>query len=204
MKKFASTMITGMMCAAVTMFLTYSMIHMSKVNNKISEWEEAYDVIHKDVSTFVKVSDPKTIRLYVKELNKILDEIHFLSRMVESGQLADEGLTKILNEQVKMNKKILEMVTLKAHNKTRDDIEDLSDRTVGALDQTYEDMMDIDDKLDKTNKKIHQQLDNIQDEIDDIKKLLKTMNKKKFMHTHKEELCHDQVGPHWANLYKNC
>jgi len=186
MKKFASTMITGMMCAAVTMFLTYSMIHMSKVNNKISEWEEAYDVIHKDVSTFVKVSDPKTIRLYVKELNKILDEIHFLSRMVESGQLADEGLTKILNEQVKMNKKILEMVTLKAHNKTRNEIEDLSDRTVGALDQTYEDMMDIDDKLDKTNKKIHQQLDNIQDEIDDIKKLLKTMNKKKFMHTHKE------------------
>ena len=55
-----------------------------------------------------------------------------------------------------------------------------------AIDQTYEDLMDIDDKLAKTNKKIHQQLDNIQDEIDDIKKLLKTMNKKKFMHTHKE------------------
>ena len=119
------------------------------------------------------------------DLNKILDEIHFLSRMVESGQLADEGLTKILNEQVKMNKKILEMVTLKAHNKTRNEIEDLSDRTVGALDQTYEDMMDIDDKLDKTNKKIHKQLDHIQDEINDIKKLLKTMNKKKFFHTHK-------------------
>jgi methyl-accepting chemotaxis protein len=180
------TMITGIMCAIATMFITYSVMHMSKVNSKIDEWEETYDVIYKDVSTFTKISDPKTIQLYVKELNKILDEIHFLGRMVESGQLADEGLTKILNEQVKMNKKILKMVTLKAHNKTRDEIEDLSDRTVGALDQTYEDMMDIDDKLDKTNKKMHQQLDDIQDEVNEIKKLLKTMNKKKFMHTHKD------------------
>ena len=185
MSKFTATMTTGMILAGVTMFFTYSMIHMSKVNSKIDEWEESYDAIHKDVSTFVKVSDPTTIRLYVKELNKILDEIHFLGRMVESGQLADEGLTQILNEQASINKKILEMVTLKAHNKTRGKIEDLSDRTVDAIDQTYEDLMDIDDKLAKTNKKIHQQLDNIQDEIDDIKKLLKTMNKKKFMHTHK-------------------
>ncbi len=186
MSKFAKTMITGMICACITMFLTYSMIHMSKVNSKIDEWEESYDAIHKDVSTFVKVSDPTTIRLYIKELNKILDEIHFLGRMVESGQLADEGLTQILNEQASINKKILEMVTLKAHNKTRGEIEDLSDRTVDAIDQTYEDLMDIDDKLAKTNKKIHQQLDNIQDEIDDIKKLLNSMNKKKFMHTHKK------------------
>jgi len=168
-----------------TLFVTFTTMHMSKINKKVNEWEQSYIKINEDVSTFVKVSDPKSIRLYVKELNKILDEIHFLSRMVESGQLADEGLTKILNEQAKMNKKILEMVTLKAHNKTRNEIEDLSDRTVGALDQTYEDMMDIDDKLDKTNKKIHKQLDHIQDEINDIKKLLKTMNKKKFFHTHK-------------------
>ena len=184
--KTGYTIATGIICAMVMMFITYSVIHMSKVNSKIDEWEESYDAIHKDVSTFVKVSDPTTIRLYIKELNKILDEIHFLGRMVESGQLADEGLTQILNEQASINKKILEMVTLKAHNKTRGEIEDLSDRTVDAIDQTYEDLMDIDDKLAKTNKKIHQQLDNIQDEIDDIKKLLNSMNKKKFMHTHKK------------------
>jgi uncharacterized protein YoxC len=185
MSKFFATMTTGIICACVTMFLTYSMIHMSKVNNKIDEWEESYQIINKDVSTFTKLSDPKTIQLYVKELNKILDEIHFLGRMVESGQLADEGLTAILNEQVKMNKKILEMVTLKVHNKTRDDIKDLSDRTVGALDQTYEDMMDIDDKLDKQYKAMLKKINTIEDDVDEIKKLLKTMNKKKFIHTHK-------------------
>ena len=55
MGKFAKTMTTGMILAGVTMFFTYSMIHMSKVNSKIDEWEEVYDTIHKDVSTFVKL-----------------------------------------------------------------------------------------------------------------------------------------------------
>lgn len=159
---------------------------MSKVNNKIAEWEETYQAINKDISTFVKVSDPKTIRLYVKELNKILDEIHFLSRMVESGQLADEGLTTILNEQAKMNKKILEMVTLKTFDKTVTKATSQRISFANDVDDLYDITEEMDDKLDKTNKKIHTQLDDIQDEINDIKDMLKTMNKKKFMHTHKE------------------
>jgi len=177
---------SGIICACIFVFISYSIMHMSKINDKVDEWEKSYKLIEQDVSAFIKVSDPKTIRLYVNELNKILDEIHFLGKLIENGQLADDGLTAILNQQSELNKKILEMVTLKAHNKTRDEIEDLSDRTVGALDQTYEDMMDIDNKLDKTNKKIHKQLDGIQDEINDIKGILKTMSKKKFFHTHKD------------------
>lgn len=180
------TMITGIICALVTMFITYSVMHMSKVNSKIDEWEETYDVIYKDVSTFTEVSDPKTIQLYVKELNKILDEIHFLGRMIESGQLADEGLTKILNEQVKMNKKILKMVTLKAYNKTtgllREDLETLYEGDEYVRERLYS--LNKDSK--NSNKKIDKQLDDIQDEVNEIKKLLKTMNKKKFMHTHKD------------------
>ena len=54
---------------------------------------EEYEVISEKVDAFVKVSDPKTIRNYVKELNKILDDITFLGKIVESGQLADEALT---------------------------------------------------------------------------------------------------------------
>ncbi len=186
MSKFFATMTTGIICVCITMFLTYSIIHMSKVNSKIDEWEESYDAIHKDVSTFTKVSDPKTIRLYVKELNKILDEIHFLGRLIENGQLADEGLTKILNEQVKMNKKILKMVTLKAYNKTtgllREDLETLYEGDEYVRERLYS--LNKDSK--NSNKEIDKQLDDIQDEINDIKSLLKAMNKKKFIHTHKK------------------
>ena len=59
------------------------------IENLMTEFEQISD----DVDAFVKVSDPETIRHYVKELNKILDDITFLGKIVESGQLADEALT---------------------------------------------------------------------------------------------------------------
>ena len=71
--KIRYTITTGIICTMVTMFITYSVIHMSKVNSKIDEWEESYDAIHKDVSTFTKVSDPKTIRLIFKAIFNTFD-----------------------------------------------------------------------------------------------------------------------------------
>ena len=62
--------------------------------NELNVWDSNYQIITDKVYAFEEVSDPKTIRLYVKELNKILDDITFLGKMVESGQLADEALTK--------------------------------------------------------------------------------------------------------------
>ena len=58
---------------------------------------EEYEVISNKVDAFEKVSDPKTIRLYVKELNKILDDIEFLHNIIESGQIADEAITEFFN-----------------------------------------------------------------------------------------------------------
>ena len=62
--------------------------------NQLEVWDSNYQIITDKVYAFEEVSDPKTIRLYVKELNKILDDITFLGKMVESGQLADEALTE--------------------------------------------------------------------------------------------------------------
>ena len=60
--------------------------------NQVQIWDSNYQVITDKVWAFEKVSDPKTIRLYVKELNKILDDINFLNNLVKSGQLANESL----------------------------------------------------------------------------------------------------------------
>ena len=60
--------------------------------NQIQIWDSNYQIITDKVWAFEKVADPKTIRLYVKELNKILDDINFLNNLVKSGQLADESL----------------------------------------------------------------------------------------------------------------
>ena len=61
--------------------------------NELNVWDSNYQIITDKVYAFEEVSNPETIRLYVKELNKILDDITFLGKMVESGQLADEALT---------------------------------------------------------------------------------------------------------------
>ena len=106
---------TGSIGVVCFIYITFSIIHMARVNSKMDEWNESYKTIEEDVSAFTKVSDPKTIRLYVKELNKILDEIHFLSKIVKSGQLADESLTKILNDQTIINQKLLNVVTLEEY-----------------------------------------------------------------------------------------
>ena len=63
------------------------------IENLMDEFEQISD----DVDAFVKVSDPKTIRAYVKELNKILDDIEFLHNIIESGQVADEAITEFFN-----------------------------------------------------------------------------------------------------------
>ncbi len=60
--------------------------------NQVQIWDTNYQIITDKVWAYEKVADPKTIRSYVKELNKILDDINFLNNLVKSGQLADESL----------------------------------------------------------------------------------------------------------------
>ena len=67
---------------------------------------DEYEVISDKVDVFTKVSDPKTIRLYVRELNKILDDINFLHRLIESGQLADEALEGMFDNQKNLGSKV--------------------------------------------------------------------------------------------------
>ena len=60
--------------------------------NQVQIWDSNYQIITDKVWAYEKVADPETVRLYVKELNKILDDINFLNNLVKSGQLANESL----------------------------------------------------------------------------------------------------------------
>ena len=64
----------------------------------VEELQQEQELLKREVQAFTKVSDPKTIRLYVKELNKILDDITFLGKIVESGQVSSESLDSYFNE----------------------------------------------------------------------------------------------------------
>ena len=64
------------------------------MENLMTEYEKISD----EVDAFKKVADPKTIRAYVNELNKILDDVKFLNKIIETGQLADESLNTFFEE----------------------------------------------------------------------------------------------------------
>jgi len=69
-----------------------------ELEEQINVWDSNYQIITDKVYAFEKVSDPKTIRLYVKELNKILDDVTFLGKIVESGQGSSESLDEFFSE----------------------------------------------------------------------------------------------------------
>ena len=73
----------------------------SKFENQVQVWDSNYQIIIDKVYAFEEVSDPKTIRLYVKELNKMLLDLEFLNNIIESGQIADNTLDLFIDKHQK-------------------------------------------------------------------------------------------------------
>ena len=178
----------GMSAAAVAvaLFITVSVIHMSNVNDNINELRKETELTRLQVQSFTKISDPKTVQFYVSELNKIVDNMHRLGKIIDEGEEVDLALARIEKQYDILGNKLDDMVTIKTHDKTRDDIQDVRNATVGHIDDLYMEIEDIDDKLDRQYKSVIKSLDIVEQEISAINKTLKTMNKKKFFHTHKD------------------
>ena len=73
----------------------------NKFNNMMDELYADYVLIKHDVDAFVEVSNPETIRHYVKELNKMLDDLEFLNNIIQSGQIADNTLDLFIDSHQK-------------------------------------------------------------------------------------------------------
>ena len=108
--------------------------------NQVQIWDSNYQIITDKVWAYEKVADPETVRLYVKELNKILDDINFLNNLVKSGQLADKSLNVYGDKISDIDERILslravmyvELEALKTSitTKTDDKIHDLKEDMV--------------------------------------------------------------------------
>ena len=155
---------------------------VQKANDLVAELGEKYKETDNKVAVFTDLNDPKTIQSYVKQLRKILDDITFLGKLIESGQIADEALIKM---QKDIDAKLNRMVTIDEFASSVN----LTQNRMAAINVDLDDLFDtteeIDVKLDRQYKAMIKSIDMIEDEVSEINKLLKTMNKKKFFHTHK-------------------
>ena len=185
MNKTMKLVIISAISVLILMFMSFSIIHMSKINDKVDKWEESYRAIEEDVSTFTDVSDPKTIRLYVTELRKILDEIHFLGKMVESGQLADEVVMNILDGQDHLKIK-LEVLTDTLYNHTEHASIQFRGLWSNIESQQWElgEIPYIVDDAKKSRKEMNEnlikELTVIQSDIDDIKTMIDDLKDSKI------------------------
>jgi hypothetical protein len=151
----------------------------------VSDLQHKYDVMHKEVETFTKVSDPKTVRKYVKELNRILLDINFLADAIESGQLADEYITGL----VKSQEKIKDLIKNLQDNNVRYDM--TIQRLIYNVNKNSEDVannLDFIDSLKQARLKELAYKDvtfrNIMIDLKQIKKDIKLLQRKKLFHQH--------------------
>ena len=142
-----------------------------------------YEVISEQVNTFVDVSNPETIRLYTKELRKILDDIDFLHTLIESGEITDEKLDKYLASQqgnVDGLKESLSSITTEvssmldsSHTHIHGMVEELQS---DVKSQITDSVLEVTSKVNELNK----QITSLENKLNDVNKVIDKIKNSKM------------------------
>ena len=143
----------------------------NKAEERLVEYDKKYEKIEKDVSTFVDVSNPKTIRMYTKELRDILDNMSRLSKIIDKGEEIDIALDKIMDgiEQLEDQWD----VTLSNDLKMKETIEVVNNH-IKEVDSRFQSQLGsiLDKELETIDLRIAKQFDQIENDLRDIRNML--------------------------------
>ena len=146
----------------------------NKAEDRLVEYDKKYEKIEKDVSTFVDVSNPKTIRLYTKELRDILDNMSRLSKIIDKGEEIDITLGKIMDGIDQLEDQW--DVTLSNDIKMKETIEVVKNHISEDRGQL---MSILDEELDDIDSRITKQFDQIENDLRDIRNMLNQIENSK-------------------------
>jgi len=146
----------------------------NKAEDRLVEYDKKYEKIEHDVSTFVDVSNPKTIRLYTKELRDILDNMSRLSKIIDKGEEIDITLGKIMDGIDQLEDQW--DVTLSNDIKMKETIEVVKNNI--SEDKTQL-MSILDEELDDIDTRITKQFDQIENDLRDIRNMLNQIENSK-------------------------
>ena len=139
-----------------------------------------FEKISSDVAAFKKVSDPATIQEYVRQLNKILDDINFLDNLIQTGQIANGALDDFFMEyqdqlddvntrMVTLNSELRDVIMTARQEITNDAAEYINDNVISMFeDQRDETLVKIGELYDRIDS-IHKDLESITETLDKIK-----------------------------------
>jgi vacuolar-type H+-ATPase subunit I/STV1 len=165
MSKIINAIIIGLfgaVCFSVGIY--YSTLQFEE---QVNTWDSNYQIITDKVYSFEKVSDPKTIRLYVKELNKLLDDMNKLGTLIDGGNELEIVLTNYEKEYGRLRTKVSELI---------DEVELVEEKLLNQ-NITLSDFTDVNmEKIDELKRKIDQQRQytadvkvSVESELKDIK-----------------------------------
>ena len=160
------------------------------IENLMDEFEQISD----DVDAFVKVSDPKTIRHYVKELNKILDDIEFLHNIIESGQLADEAITDFFDAHQNKLDELNERVVILSLE-TQGMLSEISGEVKSELSSNK---TELENTLKSESDSVRKEIGKLYDKTDELYKELEQVSK--LLDKAKETLIGKQVFKWWEKI----
>ena len=173
-----NTIIISLGC--VICFVGGLYLGVTKVEEQTAKWDVKYKETDDKVSAFVEVSDPNTVRSYIKQLNDMLDNMSRLGKIIESGQELDNALIDILNQQQKLNKKLGDMVTLEEYKAYTVQ----NDFRLGASkhddDDQYDLIEELSSDLDKINNNFNKKIKKIEVGLADIKSDLNKIKNSKM------------------------
>ena len=151
----------------------------NKAEERLVEYDKKYEKIEHDVSTFVDVSNPKTIRMYTKELRDILDNMSRLSKIIDKGEEIDIALGKIMDgiEQLEDQWD----VTLSNDLKMKETIEVVNNH-IKEVDSRFQSQLGsiLDKELETIDLKIAKQFDQIENDLRDIRNMLTQIENSKL------------------------
>ena len=146
MSKIINAIIVGLF--GVVCFSAGIYYSIMEFEEQVNVWDSNYQIITDKVLSFEKVSDPKTIRLYVNELNKLLDDMNRLGTLIDGGNELDIILVNYEKEYIKLHTKVFELI---------DEVE-LVEKKLLNQNITLSDFTDVNmEKIDELKKKIDQQ-----------------------------------------------
>ena len=157
---------------SVAMFYSGIYYGIMKTDVYMENLMTEYEKISDEVDAFKKVADPETIRAYVNELNKILDDVRFLNKIIETGQLADESLNTFFEESQSQLDEVNERIVLLALD------------TQGMLSKLSEDVtldlrsnkVELENTLKSESDSVKKEIGKLYDRVDELYKELEKLS----------------------------
>ncbi len=149
-----------------------------KLNEETSYWAKQYKETDDKVSAYIKVSDPKTVRLYIKQLNDLLDNMTRLGKIIENGEEVDLALARIEKEYIILGQQVKMMITEINNNLLT--LEENQQSVDEDLNDLFDADMDSGDKITLVDNKIMNKIKVIQTDLDTIRSLIKDIQETKF------------------------